>query len=292
MAGVSIAASTAIPMRTITLVLGFCAIIAPARASSLLEYLLPRHPLQVVTVTDVLPEGKDRAAPSPQHPVYFLPVSAGYYDFGPSKAGERPVAPEEVTKTMYKVLAKQGYLPATTRHQPDIILVWVWGSLNTPTIHFTSSIPGYNSVKLSAKAVSFMGGEKVGLRDSRLDPFSDLLLPTGLMRRSDTAQAIYDAAHDDLYTACVVAYDYRAAATGRKVLLWRTRISTPSLGFWLPEALPSMLAIASPFFGRETPQPVWIDADDKYRPDITLGDPKVLGYSEDGAPAQDTRRFQ
>jgi hypothetical protein len=279
-------------MRTITLVLGFCAIFAPARASSLLEYLLPRHPLQVVTVTDVLPEGKGRPAPSPQHPVYFVPVSAGYYDFGASKAGERPVPTAEVTKNMYKVLAKQGYLPASTRHSPDIVLVWVWGSLNTRYFRFISNIRGYDGVPLNALAISFMGGEKIGLRDPRSDPFADLMLPTGLMRRSDAAEAIYEASLDDLYTACVVAYDYRVSTEGRKVLLWRTRISAPSRGFWLPEALPSMLAIASPFFGRETPQPVWIDADDKYRPDITLGDPKVLGYSEDAPPAQDTRRFQ
>lgn len=260
-----------------------CALVPPgAHASTILDFLSPKHPLQVVTVTEVTDAGKKWRPVSRQCPAYFVAVSGGYHDFGGLKAGERPVAPTEVTKNMYKVLAKQGYLPATRRHPPELALIWTWGTMNTETISYPSSIPGWRGVQVNSFAMmQFMGGEKLGMTLEH-DPFPSLQLPAGLERRSNAVQAIYEAAQSDLYVATLVAYDYAAAAERHeKSILWRTRISTPSLGFWLPEALPSMLAIAGPFFGRETPKPVWIDAGDKYRPDITLEDPKVLEYIDD-----------
>lgn len=268
-------------------------LVSVAHASTFLDFLLPKHPLQVVTVTDVLPAGKKWRTVSPENPAYYVAVSGGYQDLGAPKGGERPVSPEEVTRTMQKVLAKQGYLPATKKHPPELILLWIWGSMNKHVFYFPSSIPGHPGLQINSGAMmEYMGGDKLGLGRDRMDPFMGLSLPVGLERRSDAAQTIYEAAQDDLYIAGVVAYDFQAAHVRReKEVLWRTRISCPSRGFWLPEALPSMLVIAGPFMGRETPKPVWIDASDKFRPEVILGDSKVLGYLDeadgpDASPAK------
>ena len=92
------------------------------------------------------------------------------------------------------------------------------------------------------------------------------------------AQAINDAASDDLYIAAIAAYDFAAAERREKKLLWMTKISCPSRGLALPETLPAMLAIAGPNIGRETAKPVWVKATDQFKPEVKIGDPSVVEY--------------
>ncbi len=249
------------------------------------DILFPRPGLHVITVTDVTTAGRNARQASPDHPLYYVAVSGGYQDLGGYKAGEHEMPPRQVTANMYKVLAKQGYLPASSRHSPDLVLLWFWGTMNVERFGIPP-MRGINSLQVNSWAeASFMGGLKAGLINDRPDPFQTETLPVGLARRTDDlAEAIETASTDDLFVAGVIAYDFAAAKQRKKVILWTTRISSPSRGFWLPEALPSMLAIAGPFLGRDTPKPVWIDASDKFRPDVTLGDSKVLGYIEETPP--------
>ncbi len=67
-----------------------------------------------------------------------------------------------------------------------------------------------------------------------------------------------------------------------------TRIAAPSLGFELGEVLPAMLAIGGPVFGRDTPKPVWVNADDRFKPNVTLGELKLIEYLKEKPPVKDT----
>lgn len=40
----------------------------------------------------------------------------------------------------------------------------------------------------------------------------------------------------------------------------------------MAETLPTMIEIATPHIGRETPTPVWIAATDKYKANVKIGD--------------------
>ncbi len=60
--------------------------------------------------------------------------------------------------------------------------------------------------------------------------------------------------------------------------MWLTKISCPSRGLALPEALPAMLAIAGPNIGRETAKPVWVKAAEQFRTEVKIGDPSVVEY--------------
>src|SRR3954468_19150375 len=79
---------------------------------NILDFLVSRNDLETVTVTDVTSAGSLLRKPAPDHPLYYTAVSAGYYDLGGIKAGEKPISRQTVDSTMLKILAKQGYLPA------------------------------------------------------------------------------------------------------------------------------------------------------------------------------------
>lgn len=272
-------------MKTLTLVLRpSCAVLlffffgSVASAGNILDFLFPPRDLEAITVTDFTAEGSLLRLPTPDKPVYYTAISAGYRDLGGLKGGEKPIARQIVDRTMLKILAKQGYLPAREGQRPDIVLAWTWGTLN---VERSPEFNGYSARLNERQMLRFLGGAKLGLvSQNRSDPFPEPMLLPGLLDCTAEGRNLSDVASDDLFVATVAAYAVELNASKHAVLLWNTRISCPSRGFWLPDALPAMLAIGGPFIGRETNKPVWIRATDKFKPDIKLGDPKLIEYLE------------
>jgi len=64
-----------------------------------------------------------------------------------------------------------------------------------------------------------------------------------------------DQLNDDLYFAVASAFDYDALAHGKRVLLWRTRMTVSAAGVALDQSLPAVIATAGPYFGREMTEP-------------------------------------
>lgn len=278
-------------MRSFLSVLIFCsAAILPASANGLLDFLLPKHDVQVITVTDTTPAGAERPLPSTIDPVYYVAVSAGYRDLGGIVGGEKPPPKEDVIKTIAKTLAVQGFLPATAHHPPTLLLLWTWGTLNTD-LFYDPSRPDWPPQQLNRSAMlRFLGAYKMGLVTKEPDPFPPEDLLPGLKLLDNDTEAISDAASEDLYIAAIAAYDFDAATHKKKTLLWTTKISCPSLGLRLSEVLPAMLTIAGPYVGRETSRPVWINASDKFKPDIKIGDPTLVEFLEsDKLPVIDAK---
>lgn len=255
-----------------------CSAIVAARGS-ILDWLLPKHDVQVVTVTDATPEGALRRQPSSASPVYYSAVSVGYRDFGGIIAGEKIPKKEEVVKTIAKVLAKQGYLPATDAHPPSLLLLWTWGTMNTDMMYLSADDTEGRQVN-RRQLMRFMGAYKLGMISKDRSGFQDELWNSGLMFRDADSELIADFSREDLYIAAISAYDYAAALRKEKVLLWTTKISCPSRGLSLPETLPVMLTLAGPNIGRETARPVYVRAEDKFKPDVRIGDPTVIEYIE------------
>lgn len=260
-----------------------CAILTQTYAGGLVDFLLPRHELQAITVTDFTPAGLQRRAPSPSAPIYYVAVNAGYRDFGGIIAGERMISGQAVNKLMLEVLAKQGYLPARPNQAPDVVLLWTWGTLNAQRMN--SPNPGYSPQINDRQILRFLGGDKLGLTSKYADPFPELTLMPGLFYHGGDAQNLIDASGDDYYVAVISAYDINLVDFKHARLLWNTRISCPSRGFWLPDAFPAMLAIASPYIGRETSKPVWVRATERFKPEIKLGDLKVVEYLQNNQNA-------
>jgi hypothetical protein len=248
--------------------------------ASVLDWLFPKHDVQVVAVTDTTPVGALRRAVTPESPAYYAAINAGYRDFGGIVAGIKSPPKEETLKTIARVLAKQGYLPATDQHPPTLLLVWTWGTMNTDLMYSFDPDDTEGRQVNRNQLLRFMGAYKLGLITKEPDPFhQDRLLPGAMFRDAD-GDMIADLATEDLYVAAISAYDYAAALRQEKSLLWMTKISCPSRGLALPQTLPAMLALAGPYIGKETAKPVTVKATEQFKAEVKIGDPTVVEYLE------------
>lgn len=273
-------ASTGSRARSRRLALLAAALVGAAPVSAgILDWILPKHDVQVIAVTDTTPVGALRRTVTPQAPAYYVAVSAGYRDFGGIIAGEKAPPKEAVFKSIGAVLAKQGYLPATNEHPPSLLLFWTWGTMNTDRMYSGNPDDIDGQQVNRRQLLRFMGAYKVGLISKEPNALRDDTMAGVLFRDADQ-EMIYDLASEDLYVAAISAYDYSAATRKEKVLLWTTKISCPSRGLAMPETLPAMLALAGPHIGRETVKPVSIKATDKFKPEVKIGDPTVVEYME------------
>lgn len=239
---------------------------------------LGKRDVQVIAVTDMTPAGALVRRPSPENPQHYLAISAGFREFGGVIAGEKSPPSKEVIQLMTNVLAKQGYKLATNKTPPQLIIVYTWGTLNPDLFITPYNEPHMAPVMNLQQMLKFLGADKVrGLVDY-VNP--DVPRVAGLSYMDPDARDLYDIAHEELYIIALSAYDFASAANSKqKKLLWRTKISAPSRGLWLPDALPTMLSISAPHIGRETTKPVWINASDRYKPDVRIGEPRVVEES-------------
>jgi hypothetical protein len=255
----------------------FTLAVSTTAQASFMDWVLPKHDVQVITVTDTTPAGAPLRPASPEHPVYYMAVSLGYHDLGGIIAGDKLPKSQDMVRTIAKVLAKQGYLPATQKNPPSIMLLWAWGSLYTDRFGAEGVQTNQNQL------LRFLGGYKLGLISKNPDPFGTDMLAPGLTIRTPDADRFYDLATDDLYIVAIAAYDFRTfAQSKKKVLLWTTKISCPSIGLAMDQTLPTMVAIAGPNIGRDTAKPVWVNASDKFKPEVKIGDPKLVEYLDHG----------
>lgn len=266
------------------LLLATTPILAPA---SLWDLIRGHRDLEVITVTDVPPGSDIPAQASPDQPQYYIAASLGFRDLGGSMGGITPPPAAEVLRLISAELAKQGYLPATTRSAPpSLLLVYTWGTLNSD--EFSGPNPDLPPIQRNhGQIVRFLGGRKLGISD---DYFHPLLQPVlGLQIYDYAAKTLLEVAREDFYVIVVSAYDLESALQKKhRPPVWTTRIAAPSLGFRMADVVPAMLAIAGPQFGRETPRPVWINASDKFKPNVTFGELKLVEYLQnDPLPVTD-----
>lgn len=253
-------------------------LLATIARGNILDWLLPKHDVQVITVTDTTPVGALLRPATPEHPVYYIAISLGYRDLGGIIAGDKIPPKEAMVKTITKVLAKQGYIPATKTNPPSLVLLWMWGTLYTDRFQDGSDLFPEGQQVNRTQMLRFLGAYKLGMIPKEPSPLMDDAYLSGLTIRSANSDALYDVAGDDLYVAAIAAYDYRAFVRKKKELLWMTKISCPALGLQMDQTLPTMLAIAGPNIGRETATPVWVNASDKFKPEVKIGDPKLVEY--------------
>ena len=252
------------------------ALVAVPLQAGFLDWLFPKHDVQIVAVTDTTPAGAKFPQASPAKPIYYQGVSAGFRDFGGIVAGEKIPPKEEVVKTITTVLAKRGYLPADAKHPPSILLLWTWGTMNTDMDY--SGDDGSGRQLNQRQLLRFMGGYKLGLVSKEPNSLADDMMQPGVMFRDADSDLLYSLATEDLYVIALSAYDFEAATRKQKTLLWMTKISCPSIGLNLTEALPAMMVLAAPHIGRETARPVSVKAEDKFKPDVKIGDPTIVEY--------------
>lgn len=240
--------------------------------------------LEVITVTDV---NGFRPPANPEQPQYYVAASLGYRDLGAAIPGfSEPPPDKDVVHLLSSELAKQGYLPATSQSaSPTLLLVYTWGTLNAE--RFSGPDPSYVRQLNHGQLLRFLGGDKVGMKKDFFDSYT--APAPGLTPQSYVGQRISEVAREDLFIIVVAAYDYSdAVELKRRPPVWTTRISAPSLGFSFSNVFPAMLAIGGQQFGRHTASPVWVNANEKFEPNVRLGELQLLEYLKgDPLPVKD-----
>jgi hypothetical protein len=198
---------TSLPVQLWWMAVSSFTFVPAAFAGGVMDFLLPRHELQAITVTDVTPAGLQQRQASPAAPLYYVAVSAGYREFGAPIAGERMISRQLANDTMLKTLAKRGYLPAATNQRPDLVLVWTWGTFNAERPFAT--FDGYSPHISDRRILRFLGGDKLGLTSKYADPFPELGLSPGLLYLGGNARNFMDASSDDYFVATAVEHSYQ-----------------------------------------------------------------------------------
>ena len=218
------------------------------------------HDVDVITVTDVTPEGRLLAAPSSAAPVRYMIVDVGEVHIGRNWAGEKLPNTDVARRWVMKALAKQNYTLATETNPPTQLLVFGWGYTSDPML-------------------KFLGGEKADLM-WEYEQYGGFLNPRVLTRnlqRVGIVGKIWDFAHGNLFVAFVRSYAMDSVGQGKKpIKLWETRFGCPADGLTLADTLPQMIVAAAPNFGRETRMPVSLRVNDWRRVQVEYGELRVI----------------
>ena len=82
-----------------------------------------------------------------------------------------------------------------------------------------------------------------------------LMDPVRLFKqRSPKNESLMEQATADCYFVVASAYDFASVSTHVKQLLWRTRMTVGARGVSQPQSVPTLIAAATPYFGRDMPE--------------------------------------
>jgi hypothetical protein len=227
--------------------------------------------VDVTVVTDLTGAGRPVRRPTASRPAYYIVRTVGYHDAGQGIHGERPVPVEVLRGRLEQALAEAHYLPSAGGHPASLVIFFVWGSSNA--LDESASVDGpldpTNSTDDDHRALldraALIGGdrfaaelEQVLARDdaqklANIDGPSPL---EAFASRDFETRRLIDQAGTDCFYVVASAYDAAELGRGRKVLLWRTKMTTPAQGVAMAEALPRLMVAGAPFFGADMPRAV------------------------------------
>lgn len=192
---------------------------------------------EVIVASDRPASGKNFRIPTKARPVYYQIISAGVQELGELVAGEHLPTQEEVEPLVIKALASQYYFPANKEHpEPSLLIVYNWGSINPDEMGGDASDPDAPPPDQlnRGQMLSIVATNKLDLSPNGVD--RNLFVPDLSSGR---------------YFLLVGAYDMAALAKGKKVMLWRTRLSTYNSGMEMAAAIPMLLDAGASSFGSD-----------------------------------------
>lgn len=216
---------------------------------SLLPKAFQRNPNLEMTVLCELTEfGRTVAPPTPESPVYYAGHNGGFLARG-DIVRSRPPAANYLGDVLRHALKQNGYLPATTKHAPTLLLVFHWGAHHAmdPEMARMFRMRALQDFQERAKLV---GGQRLESLVARRIAFGDLLVDY-----SDKIEFLSYQAHDSLYFAIVSAYDAASLQHGERRLVWRAHLTVNSRGVSMVDSLPALILTGAPTFGRDMRAP-------------------------------------
>jgi len=267
---------------------------------------LQQNPRMEMTVlTEMTDAGRKLPPASRQAPAYYVAHSGGYHPIG-DKPGQVPFSAADTERILKTALAQQGFEPATQERPPSLFITYSWGPHMYPDIQLDSEgnliapPPEVILQNVLARA-ALAGGDKFASELARaisdrvttnmiaaastggmsaangLAEMNRIMDPVKLLAdKSPKNEFLVSQAGDDCYYVIASAYDYRSVAEDHRQLLWRTRMTVNARAVSQVQALPTLIAAAGPYFGREMTEPEVLL---KRAPDsghVEIGEAKVI----------------
>src|SRR5439155_15390002 len=105
--------------------------------------------------------------------------------------------------------------------------------------------------------------------------------PVEMFRRAALKnEFLLDQTANDVYYVVASAYDYASAATNRRTLLWRTRMTVAAQGVSQEQTLPTLVLSAGPFFGKDMLEAETINKRTMREGTVEVGTPVVVPTTE------------
>jgi len=233
--------------------------------------------VQVDVVVDMTDAGRNVAPPTPDKPVYYLPLPEGFDKVGFAAHFQRPPPTAlEVEQFIEKVFAKQGYRVLVHGSHPTLALDLVWGYISPESEYGGSSTvpPGW----MHELIYGHLGTH--GPWDSHT------AIPDGKPLDNRLADDLKQMGGHGRYFVIVSAFDFQDWLHHKATLLWRAHISTMIWGHYFDQVLPIMVTTAAPMLGRESTRPLVVSA--PFVPDghVIVGAPYLKTDSvQSAAPA-------
>ncbi len=217
----------------------------------------------IIVVGDVMPAWVQAAPPTPAAPLYYLPLIGGTKESAPEVPGHVQSLRIEVMQALAGALAQRGYFLTNETHPPNLLLVLRWGTMKPELADFSSGDPDeppnvafFNGREMRSLVGMYKSNEFQLMENSRLN----------------------DASRENRFYLYVMAFDFTATRQHGKKLLWSTKMSMPTEGTTLPEALTALIAAGGSHLGCDTKPPLIIGANGSRNEHVNLGELQVHEY--------------
>ncbi|HEX2852431.1 MAG TPA: hypothetical protein VHO24_04265 [Opitutaceae bacterium] len=289
---------------------------------SLLPKAFQKNPrVDFNVITEMTPDGRQAPQPSPQSPIYYVSTPGSFVQRGHgSPAREKPPAVERMEGAMEAALAKRGYLRGTKENPATIVIVYTWGSHSAPDPEDPESpatisnrvlidemlerarlVGGDKFANELIRAMEEEGSVRRATPKPREDPTGEIPAQPNIMgdiatmpslssplerfRRKNTKhESMMEDAGNSIYFVVASAVTFSSTKPDTKILLWRTKMTVNASGLSLPETLPSLVAAAGPFLGREMSEPEIIHQRVTREGKVEVGAPTVVSDNEAAKP--------
>ena len=230
---------------------------------------------RVDVVVDLTDAGKKIAPPSPDRPVYYLPMPVGYKEFGYSPHFQRPPPPaDEVERMLGIALAQQNYQLMSHEHHPSIVLNFWWGYMAPPErdhLAFEGASPTTTGSAAITSSTSPIGNAESAVSDASYQQMQELVAGESFGDEGNPLdprkQEVKQMLRDPRYYIMVSAYDFDSwlknfkevknhqPVADQPVLLWKAHISTELWGHYFDQVAQTLINAGAPWFGRQTQGP-------------------------------------
>ena len=231
-------------------------------AGALIGRAEPGDDRLLVLFGDLTAEGKKVAPPTPEHPVYYVPVVLGYKERGEiEKHYERKPPDDEVLELLISTLAKQGYVIASKLSSPTLTITFEWGTIAPVFV-------GKSVMNTAEIRKIVLGGSTWDISNRYAGHTREML--------SLTAR----------HYLLISAFEYQRSNKGKPdVLLWRTHSTTDAWGDYLSNLMKPLVANAALTLGKAAKAgTVWTDTKTGT---VTIGDVRII--SDAPKPAEKTK---